>query len=395
MKFISQLKKDASLSAIVAGLIIVLVGMSSSAVVVFQAAIHFGANAAQASSWLGSLCLGMGFLTIYFSWRYRAPVLMAWSTPGAVILASSAEGISMSEAVGAFLFSATLIFLCGATGLFERFMNRIPLSLTAALLAGVLFHFCTDAFVAFKVQPVLVSGMFLAYVIAKRQTPRLTMLVVLATGALLSAALGLFKIDQIDVSLTTAHFTAPSFSWAAIAGLGIPLFIVTMAAQNLTGIAVMRTFRFSTPLSPLLVGSGATNFVAAFFGGFAINLAAITAAIGMGPEVHEEKEKRYISALVAGFIYILIGIFAGSVTSLFAALPAQMISAIAGFALLGTVAASLESALSDINQKESAFLTFIIAASGISFLGVGSSFWAIVIGLVFQVWNSSRSIRTT
>ncbi len=384
LNILTQFKKDFSLSALTAGLVVVLVGMTSSAVIVFQAAKNFGASTSEAGSWLGALCVGMGILSIFFSFKYKAPVLVAWSTPGAVLLASSASGFTLNEAIAAFLFSSCLVFIFGITGLFEKIMNRISIALSSALLAGVLLHFCLDALTAFKVSPMLVGAMFGAYLIGKKIWSRMTMLLVLIVGVLVSFALGLFQLNAVDFSLTHFHFFQPQFSFASLINLGIPLFIVTMASQNLTGLSVMRAHQFANPISPLLTGMGFLNFITAFFGGFTLNLAAITASIAMGEESHPDKNRRYVAAVVSGLAYLLIGFFAGSVTSVFAAFPVQMIAAISGFALIGTVAASLETALSIQNQKEAAFLTFIIAASGLSFFGVSSAFWAVIVGFATQ-----------
>ncbi len=382
MKALDRFKDDFSLSATIAGLIVVLVGMTSSAVIVFQAAQAFGATASEAGSWLGSLCLGMAILTIYFSLRYRTPVLMAWSTPGAVLLATSAQGFSVSEAIGSFLFSSFLVLLFGVTGWFEKMMGRISLSLTSALLAGVLLHFCLDAFRSFEKAPVLIGGMLIAYLIGKRFWSQMTMLLVLLAGLLLSFFLGLLKFQDVEFSLTQFHFYRPAFSWAAILSLGVPLFIVTMASQNLTGISVMRAHQYETPISPMLKGMGIMNLITSFFGGFAINLAAITAAIAMGVDAHPDRSRRYVAAVVSGVVYLVVGAFAGAVTSLFAAFPKEMIAAIAGFALLTTVATGVERSLGLPKHREAAFLTFVIAASGMSFLGIGAAFWAVVVGVI-------------
>ncbi len=378
-----------------AGLIVVLVGMTSSAVVVFQAATQFGATATEASSWLGSLCLGMGILTVYFSLKYKAPILMAWSTPGAVLLVSGAQGFTLTEAIGAFVFSSFLVFLFGVTGWFEKIMNRISLAMTSALLAGVLLHFCLDAFVSFKSAPWLVGGMFLSYLIGKRWTPRMTMLLVLLAGLVIATAMGDFRFNDVHFGWTFFRLTTPTFSFSSLISLGIPLFIVTMASQNLTGLSVMRNYQFSNPVSPLITGMGIMNIITSLFGGFTINLAAITAAIAMGPEAHADKNKRYVAAVVSGVCYFLIGLFAASVTSLFGAFPQAMIAAVAGFALLGTVSSGLETALAKASDKESAFITFAISASGLTFFGISSAFWAVVVGLlaqfVFSFKNESKA----
>lgn len=391
MNIFTDLKKDFSLSATIAGLIVIIVGMSSSAVVVFQAAQAFGANAAEAGSWLGSLCIGMGVLTLYYSIKYKNPILMAWSTPGAVLLVTAAQGFSLSEAIGAFIFSSVLVFLFGATGLFEKVIDKISLSLTSALLAGVLFHFCIDVLSVFKLNSILVGVMFVAYIVGRKFWSQLSMLLVLAAGLLASVYLDLFKVDQIEFSLTQFQFVKPLFTMTSIISIGIPFFIVTMASQNLTGISVMRAHQYNNPISSLLTGMGLMSVVTSFFGGFSVNFAAITAAIGMGPEAHPDSKKRYIAAVVSGLGYILIGLFAGTVTSFFAAFPKAMVSTVAGLALLGTVRAGLEKSFENTDQKEASFITFMMAASGISFFGISSAFWAIVVGLLTQIVLKKRA----
>lgn len=379
-----------------AGLIVVLVGMTSSAVVVFQAATQFGATATEASSWLGSLCVGMGILTVYFSLKYKAPILMAWSTPGAVLLVSGAQGFTLGEAIGAFVFSSFLVFLFGITGWFEKIMNRISLAMTSALLAGVLLHFCLDAFISFKSAPWLVGGMFSAYIIGKRWNPRMTMLFVLLAGLVIASVMGDFHFQQVHLGWTFFRFTTPTFSIASLISLGIPLFIVTMASQNLTGLSVMRNYHFNNPVSPLITGMGVMNIITSFFGGFTINLAAITAAIAMGPEAHAQKEKRYVAAVISGICYFIIGLFAASVTSLFGAFPSAMIAAVAGFALLGTVSSGLEAALSKPSDKEAAFITFAVAASGLTFFGISSAFWAVVVGVLAQfIFSFKKNVKVS
>ena len=382
---ISQLRKDLSTSALVAGIIVVLVGMTSSAILVFQAATVAGASPEDASSWLGALCLGMGIVTIALSLRYRAPILTAWSTPGAALVVAGATGYSLSEIIGAFLFSAALAFLCGTTGIFERLMNRIPIAIASALLAGVLIHFSLDCFVSLQTQPVLIGGMILFYVIGKKLAPRFTMLFVLVAAIAIAAGLDLLHFNDVQFSWTHFKWTQPAFSLRAILSLGLPLFLVTMASQNLTGLTVLKSNDFQTPVSPLITWTGAMNLLTAPFGGFSVNLAAITAAIAMGPEAHPDKQKRYVAGVFSGAIYIAIGLGAGTVTSLFAAFPKQMVFGIAGLALLGTISSSLHKAFDSEKHREAAMITFAIAASGVSLLGMGAAFWALVIGLTVRL----------
>lgn len=386
-----RLLADASLSGLIAGFIMVIVGMTSSAVLVFQAASSANLSPQEASSWLGSLCLGMGIITVILSIKYRTPILIAWSTAGAALLVSGLKEVPLPDAVGAFIFSAFLIFLSGVTGIFDRMMNRIPIAMASALLGGVLVHFSMDSFVGFKTQPALVGTMLLTYLLGKRFLPRWTMLLVLLAGIVVGTITGSLRVSSISVAFTEFHLVMPRLSGQALLSLGVPLFIVTMASQNLTGLTVMRVNGFPTPVSALMTWTGITNMLTAPLGGFAINLAAITAAIGMGPEAHPDHDKRYFSGVVSGLCYIVIGIFAGTVTSLFAAFPSEMVTAIAGLALLGTIAGCLQSTLADNHYKESAFITFVVSASGMSLFGIGSAFWGLLIGILAQLILRKRS----
>ncbi|MGZ3692383.1 MAG: benzoate/H(+) symporter BenE family transporter, partial [Pseudobdellovibrio sp.] len=307
------------------------------------------------------------------------------STPGAVLLISGASGVSKAEAVGVFLFSATLIFISGASGFFEKIMNKIPLSLASGLLAGVLLNFCLSAFTVFNDQPLLLSTMILTYIICKKFFPTLAMLFVLIVGMLVAALLGQLHFEDVRLLTTEFSFTQPVFTWTSLIGLGLPLFIVTTASQNVTGITIMRSYGYENPVSRILGWTGLINMITAFFGGFTVNLAAITAAIAMSPEAHPDKNKRYIAGIFSGTIYVFIGLVSGTVTSLFSAFPKELVTAIAGLALLGTVAANLNKVFHLDHEKEAAFITFIVAASGFKFLNIGSAFWALVIGLGVQI----------
>lgn len=381
-------------SHVSAGLIAVLVGFTSSAVIIFQAAAAAGADAAQVSSWLWALCLGCGLTSIGLSLRYRAPVLTAWSTPGAALLAGSLGGLGMGEAVGAFLFSAALITLSGVTGLFARLMQRIPQALAAAMLAGVLLRFGLELFGAFEQQALLVGSLFLAYLAGKRLLPRYTILLVLLLGIGLAWRLGLLHWQAVELAVAVPQFVRPEFSWAALVGVGVPLFVVTMASQNLPGVAVLRTAGYErVPVSPLIAWTGLASLLLAPFGGFAINLAAITAAICAGPEAGQEPQRRYWAALCAGSFYLLIGLFGATVASLFAAFPQALILAIAGLALLVTLSNSLAGALQDVRQREPALITFLVTASGLSLFGVGAAFWGLVAGGLASVVLNGRLSR--
>jgi benzoate membrane transport protein len=377
-----RLVRDLSASAVIAGFVTVLVGYTSSAAIVFQAARACGAGPAEVASWMWALGLGMGVTCILLSIRYRTPVVTAWSTPGAALIATSAAGLSMSVAVGAFLISGALMVLFGATRWFERGMSRIPIPLASGMLAGVLLRFGLDAFVAMKTQLALGLAMFAAYLVGRRLWPRYAIVVVLAVGVVIAAGLGLLNLAEVRVELARPVFTAPTFTLGGVIGLAIPLFVVTMASQNVPGVAVMRASGYgATPISPLISWTGLTTLLLAPFGGYAFNLAAITAALCMGREVHEDPTRRYVAAVAAGAFYLVLGLLGATVGALLAAFPRELVMAVAGLALVNTIASGLTAALRDDTQREPALVTFLVTASGVTLLGVGSAFWGLVAGL--------------
>lgn len=387
-----SLWRDLSLSSVTAGFVAVLVGFTASAVIVFQAAEAAGATPAEVSSWLGALGIGMGATCIGLSLYYREPVVTAWSTPGAALLVTSLAGVPMAEAIGAFVLCAGLITLFGVTGWFERVMDRIPIALASAMLAGVLLRFGMDVFVAMKTQFLMVLSMFIAYLVLKRLMPRYAIVAVLAIGIFIAWTRGLLALDGLTLEVTKPVFTLPVFSWSAAIGVAIPLFVVTMASQNVPGVAVMRASGYHTPISPLISWTGATTLVLAPFGGYAFNLAAITAAICMGKEAHEDPARRYMAAVSAGVFYLILGVFGATVATLFAAFPRELVLAIAGLALLGTIAGAIATAVKDETNREPAVITFLVTASGVTLFGIGAAFWGLLGGvLAMLVLNWRRS----
>ena len=372
--------KDFSLPAVVAGFVAVLVGFTSSVVIVFQAAAALGATPAQTTSWIWALSLGMGFTSAGLSLWYRLPVLTAWSTPGAALLVTAGVGLPMSDAIGAFVVCAVLITLAGATGLFARVMGRIPQTLAAALLAGVLARFAFDAFLSLRTEPSLVLVMLLAYLLGRRWWPRYAVPGVLAVGIVIAGFRGQLNLAGVDWQIAAPVFTAPTFSVPAMVGVALPLFVVTMASQNLPGVAAQRGAGFDIPVSPVITTTGIATLLLAPFGAYALNLAAITAAICMGREAHEDPSRRYVASFMAGIFYIVLGLLGGAVVGLIAAFPKELVLALAGFALLGTIGGGLAAAMKDESSREAALITFLITASGVSLAGVGAAFWGVVAG---------------
>jgi benzoate membrane transport protein len=368
--------------AIAAGFTAVLIGYSGSAVIVYQAAMAAGASVEQFAGWMMVLGLGMGVTCIGLSLRYKMPIITAWSTPGAALLVTSLGDITLAEATGAFLFSAALITLCGVTGWFERVMDRVPLPLAAGMLTGILFQFGVDAFTSMETRLGLVGAMFAVYLVAKILIPRYTIILVLGVGLALCQWQGLLEFSEVKLSFALPRAVMPEFSAGALIGVGIPLFVVTMVSQNIPGIAVLRTAGYPAPISPLLGWTGLTTLLLAPFGGFAYNLAAITAAICTGPEAHTDHARRYLAGLSTGACYLLLGVFSSLVASLFSAFPAEFVLALAGLALLSTIANSLYTAVADGALREAAVITFVVTASGLSLFGIGAAFWGLVAGVV-------------
>ena len=378
---LQQMVRDFSVPAVVAGFVAVLVGFSSSVVIVFAAAQALGATAAQATSWIWALGLGMGVTSIGLSWWYREPVLTAWSTPGAALIASS-SGVAMPEAIGAFVACGVLIALAGATRLFERAMDRIPQAIAAALLAGVLARFGLDAVAAVKTAPLLVLVMALVFLAGRRWWPRYAVPGVLLAGLAVAAAEGRMQWSCVAWDAALPVWTTPAFSWSAMVGIALPLFVVTMASQNLPGVAAQRAAGYRTPVSTPVAVTGAATVLLAPFGGYAFNLAAITAAICMGPEAHADPAKRYTASIAAGVFYIAIGLVGGAVIGLLQAFPRELVLVVAGLALLGTIAGGLATALKDERHRDAAGLAFLVTLSGVTVAGVGSAFWGLVAGAV-------------
>ncbi len=379
-------------SAITAGFIAVLVGYTSSAAIVFQAASSAGANQALIASWMFALGIAMGVTTLGISFYYKAPVLTAWSTPGAAVLATSLSGFTLGEATGAFIISALLITLFGITKWFEKLMDRIPFGIAAALLAGVLARFGLDLFTSMQSSWQLVLPMFLAYLVLKLFAKIYAVPLVFLFGVLLASLLGLTDFSAVVTSPAKLIWTTPQFTLASILSIGIPLFVVTMTSQNIPGVAVLRSNGYNTPISPVITATGVTTLVLAPFGGFAVNYAAITAAICAGESSHPDKAKRYYATLTAGVLYLLTGLFAATFASLFFAFPKTLVLAIAGIALLPTIANSLHQATDQQSLREPALITFLVTLSGMELSSIGSAFWGVVLGFLSSfILNARRS----
>jgi benzoate membrane transport protein len=373
---------DSSPSAIVAGFIAMMTGVTSSLVLMFQAGQAAGLTSAQISSWIWALFMGMAVCSIGLSLRYRSPITVAWSTPGAALLITSLGGVAYPEAIGAFITCAVLVIICGVTGSFERLVKRLPTSLAAALLAGILFKIGSEIFVAAQHRTGLVLGMFFTYLIVKRYSPRYAVLVTLLVGVGLSGMLGLLNFSGFALEVAMPVWTTPSFSIAATVSIGIPLFVVAMTSQNMPGVAVLRADGYQVPASPLITATGIISLITAPFGAHGINLAAISAAICTGPHAHEDRDKRYTAAIWCGIFYAIAGVFGATLAALFAAFPKELVLSIAALALFGSIINGLTVAMNEPKEREAALITFMVTASGLTLFSIGSAFWGIVAGVL-------------
>ncbi|CAM3251478.1 benzoate transporter BenE [Brevibacillus invocatus] len=377
-----QLHNDFSLSAFIVGLIATMVSYAGPLLIVFQAAKVAGLSEALLSSWIWAISFGTGLTAIVLSIWFKAPIITAWSTPGVVLLVASWSAYSFSDAIGAFLFAGLAITLLGISGLFTKIMKHVPQSITTAMLAGILLSFGVQVFVSMQDFPALAIAMLLTYLLAKRWTPRYAVVFSLLVGVAIAFGFGRMHLDHIQVKLAEPIFTMPTFSLDAIIGLGIPLFIVTMASQNAPGMSVLKADGYDTPASPLIATTGLASFLMAPFGSHGINLAAITAAICTGKEAHPDPDKRYIAGISSGLFYLVFGMFGATIASVFSAFPKELTAVIAGLALFASLISSLTSAMSEPSHRESALITFLVTISGMSIAGIGAAFWGLVAGVV-------------
>lgn len=370
------------ISSTVAGLVAVVIGFASSVALIYQTVINLGGDASLASSWILTLGLSMGVTSIALSFYFRIPILIAWSTPGAALLIANTQNFNLNEAIAGFMFSALLIFLCGITGWFEKLINKLPFQLASAMLAGILVNFGIDVFNQMNKAPLLVIVMFVTYLISRQLIPKFTMLLVLVISIVLAWQLQLITFTAFSWQLSEFRYISPEFNISAMLGIGIPLFIVTMAAQNLPGIAVLKAHNYKTPVSSILSVTGFVNMLAAPFGGYAINLAAITAAICMTEDVDKAPENRYWAAISGGVFYLLMAISAGYLMEAFASLPNALIYSLAGIALFTTITSSIQQALSENKMSEAAIITFLVTASDLTLWDISSVLWGLIAGSI-------------
>ncbi|PLP95490.1 benzoate transporter [Pseudomonas sp. FFUP_PS_473] len=369
----------------IAALISVIVNYGGTFVLVFQAAQLAQLSPAQTASWVWSVSIGVGVTGAWLSYRYREPIITAWSTPGVAFLATVMPFTPYGEVVGAYMLSAIGFIVLGLSGAFERLVRWIPSGIAAGLLAGILLQFGVNAFGGASADPLLVIVLVLAYAVLRRFTSRFAVVGILLIGLALLLAQDRIDVQQLQLSLAAPVFEVPQFSLGSLLGVALPLFVITLTGQYMPGMLVLRNDGFKTSANPILTVTGLGSLLMAPFGAHAFNVAAITAAICTGKDAHEDPSKRYIAGLVCGALYVMVGIFGVTLATLFMVLPRTFVTTLAGLALLGAIGGSLANAMVDARTRETALITFLATAANVTLLGVGGAFWGLVAGLVVHL----------
>ena len=375
------MKSGSLVSVATAALVATVAGVGGTLPIILAAAQAVGATPDQASSWVSGLGLATALSALALSIRYRMPIITAWSTPGAALIASTSGVPSFAAAVGAFVLAAVLILLTAAIRPLGRLIERIPASIAAAMLAGILLRLVVAMVEHVPTSPLLVLPLLALFLVARAFMPALASLVVLVVGALLAWSLGLVK-PMPGLGLSTIVVTAPAWDLATLVGLGVPLYLVTMASQNLPGFAVLRGSGYQPPTQPILAVTGAVSLGTAFMGAHTSNLAAISAALCTGPDAHPDPAKRWMTGPFYALFWGLIALFGASLVGVFGALPPALLATVAGTALLGSMASAMGAALAGDQDRLAAAGTLTVTVSGVTLMGVGSAFWGLVFGLL-------------
>ncbi len=380
-----KLLEDISIPAIFAGFITFLVGISVSAVLVIQAAQILGATSEQISSWFWALGLGIGISGLFLSWKFKYPVATSWSTAGLALIIATGSGYTLYEAIGAFFICGLLTAILGFSGVFKKALSYIPQSLTSAMLAGVLLKFGIALFASLQTNWGFILSILAIYILSKRIWPRYSIVLTVIGGIAVCPLFMEFHTPVVQWSLAQPVWMAPEFSWSSILGLAFPLFVINMASQYLPGIAMIQSYGYKPHINQLIGWTGLSQTLLAPFGCYSVNIAAISAAISLDDQVHPDPAKRYIAGMSCGFFYILVGLFAATLTSLLMSFPQVFITALAGIALFGTIGHNIALAFHDIEEREATLMTFLFSASGVQFLGIGSAFWGLIFGIIVML----------
>ena len=384
----NKLIQDFSIPAVFAGFITFLIGISVSSVLVIQAAQLLGANTAQISSWFWALGLSIGLSGLILSWKFKYPVATSWSTAGLALIIATGSGYSLNEAVAAFMICGIITAALGFFGAFERILSFIPQSLTSAMLAGVLLKFGIDVFAKLETHWGFIFTLLATYIVLKKALPRYCIVITVIVGFVICPLFMQFEIPPLNFSLTQPVWVSPDFSLQSLLGLAIPLFIINMASQYLPGIAMIKSYGYQPHVRQLVGWTGIAQAFFAPFGAFATNIAAISAAVSLDDQAHPNPQKRYIAGMSCGVFYILMGLFASTLTTLLISFPSVFIVALAGIALFATIGHNISIAFQQVDEREAALMTFLFSASGVQFFGIGSAFWGLLFGYaVYRIFR--------
>jgi benzoate membrane transport protein len=378
-------RSDWSVSAVAAGFLAVLVSYSGPLVIFYQAAQAAHMPNEMFASWVWGISIGAAVSGIFLSWKLKVPVITAWSAPGTALLTTLFPGVSLNEAVGAYITAGALLLAIGLSGYFDRLMARIPKGIASGMMAGILFQFGVNAFRAIGSLPLLSCGMVAAYLLLRRLFPRYCIVLLLLVGLGLALATGNTHFSTVRLELATPQFIAPAWSWNSTFSLALPLMLTTLAGQYLPGMAVLRAAGYRNPVRPILAVNSIASMLVACSGGITIAIASITAAICTGRDAHEDPARRYVAGIANGLFYLLGGLFGGTIVLLFSSLPKELVAALAGLALLGAITANVAGVIAAEAHREAAMMTFLATASGMTLFGLGSAFWGIVIGMLAYV----------
>lgn len=378
-------------SAVSAAAVATVIGFGGTVALVVQAGQAFDATPVQIVSMVTALCLGIGLPGALLSWRLRMPVVLAWSTPGAALLAASTLGLGWANAVGAFVVAGLLMVLTGLLPALGRLAQRIPASVASAMLAGVLLPFVLRLFAVMPDEMVTAVGLLAVFIVARRLWPAWALPAVLVVAVVVLALRGQIALPSGTGLFGTLSPVMPAFDWKVAVSLGLPLFLVTLASQNLPGLVVLRAAGYAPPANRLILATGLASVVAAPFGAHGVNLAAITAAICTGPDAHPDPARRWVVGVVYGGFYVVVALFAAPLAGLFIAMPPAVLAIITGLALIAPLTGALATMLAKTAEREAAVLTFAATGSGLALFGIGSAFWGLVVG--FAALAALRWIR--
>ncbi|WP_371869400.1 benzoate/H(+) symporter BenE family transporter [Pseudoduganella aquatica] len=370
-----------SLSAVLAGFLAVVISYAGPLVIFFQAASAAHASQAMMSSWIWAISLGAGLSGLWLSWRLKTPIITAWSAPGTALLVTLFPAMSINEAVGAYITAAAAILLIGLSGSFDKLLRHIPKGVAAGMMAGILFQFGVNTFKSIATLPVLAVGMVVSYIVCKKFVPRYAVVVVMLTGAAIAWTTGAADLGGVRIAAAAPQWITPEWSWRSTFSFALPLVLVSLSGQFLPGMAILKLSGYHTSAKPIMVATSIASLAVACFGGITIVIASITAALCTGRDAHEDPARRYVAGMANGVFYIIGGTLAATIVALFASLPKELVAVLAGLALLGAITSNLMGAVEDEQHREASVITFIATASGMSFLGLGSAFWGILIGL--------------